>query len=289
MKKRFAQNICLGLSLLASAALPLPTFADKTPAVDTKASAAAAGATGATLPAWVLNVNSNFAGTVLFYITPNAVRMKFDKLGLVMLMKGPKWNALVYNESNKNYVDLPYEHWKAKFLLRGKRVADKSIVLIPVKTGKKQTIQGVSCYQVIVKKKEPKGTPDVIMAETWIAKDIQTPPQFNSMMKTMLDIPVDSGTPLRVFQMGKTNNKMIMVMDCYKASKSDVKVADFQPLTGYKKVKDEMAMMLDEADDPGAEADDESLDAIKKRIAAPVAPVAPPKKPGGFFDMFKSK
>lgn len=126
MKKCFAQKICLGLTMLVSTALPLPTFADKTPAVDTKPS-------GATIPAWVLNVNSNFAGTVLYYITPNAVRMKFDKLGLVMLIKGPKWNALVYNESNKNYVDLPYEHWKAKFLLRGKRVADKSIVLVPVK------------------------------------------------------------------------------------------------------------------------------------------------------------
>lgn len=129
MKMRFAQNICLGLTLIATVALPLPTFADKTPAVDAKAS-------GATLPAWVLNVNSNFAGTVLFYITPNAVRLKFDKLGLVMLMKGPKWNALVYNESNKNMVDLPYAQWKAKFLLRGKRVADKSIVLVPVKTAK---------------------------------------------------------------------------------------------------------------------------------------------------------
>ncbi|CAN5494362.1 hypothetical protein BH10CYA1_BH10CYA1_24440 [soil metagenome] len=279
MKKRFAQKICLGLSMLVSAALPLPTFADKTPAVDVKPA-------GATVPAWVLNVNSNFAGTVLYYITPNAVRMKFDKLGLVMLIKGPKWNALVYNESNKNYVDLPYAQWKAKFLLRGKRVADKSIVLTPVKTGKKQTILGVPCFQVIVKRKDASGKGDLTIAETWIAKDIQTPPQFNSMMKTMLDIPVDSGTPLRVFQMGKTNNKMIMVLDCYKASKTDVKVSDFQPLTGYKKVKDEMAMMLDEGDDPGA--DDQSLDAIKTPVK-PVAPVVPPKKSGGFFDMFKSK
>lgn len=282
MKMRFAQSICLGLTLIASAALPLPTFADKTPAVDAKAS-------GATLPAWVLNVNSNFAGTVLFYITPNAVRLKFDKLGLVMIMKAPKWNALVYNESNKNMVDLPYEHWKAKFLLRGKRVADKSIVLNKVITGKKQTIQGVQCYQVIVKKKEAKGKPDTIMAEAWIAKDIQAPSQFNSMMKTMLDIPVDTGAPLRVFQVGKTNNKMVMVMDCFKASKTDVKASDFQALTGYKKVKDEMAMMLDEGDDPGAGADDESLDTMAKPVK-PVVPVAPPKKSGGgFFDMFKGK
>jgi len=283
MKKHFAQNICLGLSMLMSAALPLPTFADKTPAVDAKASSEK------TIPAWVLNVNSNFAGTVLYYITPNAVRMKFDKLGLVMLIKGPKWNALVYNESNKNYVDLPYEHWKAKFLLRGKRVADKSIVLTPVKTGKKQTILGVPCFQVIVKRKDAKLKGELTVAETWIAKDIQTPPQFNSMMKTMLDIPVDSGTPLRVFQMGKTGNKMVMVMDCYKASKTDVKVSDFQPLTGYKKVKDEMAMMLDEGDDPGAGADEDSLDAMTKTPAKPVVPVAPPKKSGGFFDMFKAK
>ncbi len=282
MKKRFAQKICLGLSMLVSAALPLPTFAEKTPAVDAKSS-------GPTIPAWVLNVNSNFAGTVLFYITPNAVRMKFDKLGLVMLMKGPKWNALIYNDSNKNYVDLPYEQWKAKFLLRGKRVADKSIVLTPVKTGKKQTIMGVQCYQVIVKRKGVKGAGDLTMAEAWIAKDIQAPSQFNSMMKTMLDIPIDSGAPLRVFQVGKTNNKMIMVMDCYKASKTDVKTSDFQPLTGYKKVKDEMAMMLDEGDDPGAGSDDESLDAMTKTPVKPVAPVVPPKKPGGFFDMFKGK
>lgn len=266
-------------------ALPLPTFADKTPAVDAKATSS-----DKTIPAWVLNVNSNFAGTVLYYITPNAVRMKFDKLGLVMLIKGPKWNALVYNDSNKNYVDLPYEQWKAKFLLRGKKVADKSVTLTPVKTGKKQSILGVPCYQVVVKRKDAKAKNEVIMAETWIAKDIPTPPQFNSMMKTMLDIPVDSGTPMRVFQMGKTSNKMVMVMDCYKASKTEVKASEFQPLTGYKKVKDEMAMMLDESEDAGAGADDESFESMAKTPVKPAAPVAPPpKKPGNFFDMFKGK
>jgi hypothetical protein len=88
--------------------------------------------------------------------------------------------------------------------------------------------------------------------------------------------------------MGKTNSKMVMVMDCYKASKTDVKASEFQPLTGYKKVKDEMAMMLDEGDDPGAGTDEDSLDAMKAP-AKPVVPVTPPKKPGNFFDMFKSK
>ncbi|RTL38081.1 MAG: DUF4412 domain-containing protein [Candidatus Melainabacteria bacterium] len=285
MDKRFVQKICLALSLIVSSAtaLPLPIYAGKTPVADSKASSEKL------IPAWVINVNSNFAGTVLYCITPNAVRVKFDKLGLVMIIKAPKWNALVYNESNKNYVDLPYEHWKAKFLLRGKRVADKSVVLTPVKTGKKQSILGVPCYQVVVKRKDAKSKNEITMAEAWIAKDIQAPPQFNSMMKTMLDIPIDSGTPMRVFQMGKTSNKMVMVMDCYKAAKTEVKASDFVPLTGYKKVKDEMAMMLDESDDAGAD-DDESFDAMPKTPVKAPAPVAPPpKKPGGFFDMFKSK
>lgn len=285
MDKRFVQKICLALSLIVSSAtaLPLPIYAGKTPVTDSKASSEKM------IPAWVINVNSNFAGTVLYCITPNAVRVKFDKLGLVMIIKAPKWNALVYNESNKNYVDLPYEHWKAKFLLRGKRVADKSVVLTPVKTGKKQSILGVPCYQVIVKRKDAKSKNEVVMAEAWIAKDIQAPPQFNSMMKTMLDIPIDSGTPMRVFQMGKTSNKMVMVMDCYKAAKTEVKASDFVPLTGYKKVKDEMAMMLDESDDAGAD-EDESFDAMSKTPVKAPAPVAPPpKKPGGFFDMFKTK
>jgi hypothetical protein len=287
MNNRFAWKVCLGLSLLLSSSVAhlLPADAGKTPAVDAKATSS-----GKMIPAWVLNVNSNFAGTVMFCITPNAVRLEFDKLGLLMLIKAPKWNALVYNESNKNYVDLPYEHWKAKFLLRGKRVADKSITLTPVKTGKKQSINGVPCYQVIVKRKDANIKGESIMAETWIAKDIQAPPQFNSMMKTMLDIPVDSGMPMRAFQVGKTGNKMVMVMDCYKASKTEVKASDFDALTGYKKVKDEMAMMLDESEDAGAGADDESFESMTKTPVKPAAPVAPPpKKPGNFFDIFKTK
>ncbi len=278
MKKRFANKIYLGLSMLVlCGAFSAPkTFADKTP-VEAKSSEK-------TVPAWVLNVNSNFAGTVLYYITPDAVRMKFDKLGLLMLIKAPKWNALVYNDSNKNYVDLPYDHWKAKFLLRGKKVADKAVVMTPLKTGKMQTIQGVKCYQVIVKKKDPKSKQTEIVAETWIAKDIKTPPQFNSMMKTMLDIPVDVGTPLRVLQMAKTSNKMTVVMDCYKANKVDVKVSEFMPLKGYKKVKDEMAMMLDEGDEPAAGAED-PLDAMPTPVVKPVTPLVP-KKTGSFFDMF---
>ncbi len=89
--------------------------------------------------------------------------------------------------------------------------------------------------------------------------------------------------------MGKTSNKMVMVMDCYKASKTQVKASEFLPLTGYKKVKDEMAMMLDESDDAGA-GDDESYDPTPKApVKAPTPVAPPPKKPGNFFDMFKGK
>ncbi|HEY9679167.1 MAG TPA: hypothetical protein V6C76_14255 [Drouetiella sp.] len=284
MKTTLAQKIQLGLSLMALATLTSPaTFADKVAAAPAEPKAS-----GDKVSAWVLSVNSNFAGTLSYTITQNAVRVKFDKLGLVMLIKAPKWNALVYNESNKNYCDLPYDHWKAKFLLRGKRVSDKAVTMKPVTTGKSEVIQGFKCYQVIVKRKNIKTNVEETMADAWIAKDIKAPPQFNSMMKTMLDIPVDSGTPLRVFQMAKNSTKLVQVFECFKAKKTEVPTSDFEPLTGYKKVKDEMAMMLDEGDDTGAGMDDESLDSVTKPPVKPATPPPPAKKSGGgFFDIFK--
>lgn len=251
-----------------------------------------------TIPGWAISINSNFAGTMMSYITANAVRMKFEKLGLLMIIKAPKWNALVYNDSNKNYVDLPYEHWKTKFLLRSKKVASKTESMLPEKTGKTELIQGIKAYQVLVKKKRSKDDKPVLVAEVWIAQDVKAPPQFLSMMTNLIDIPIASGTPLRVFQLNNNSRQMVKVMDCYKVNKTSVPVSDFEPLKNYHKVKDEMALMLDEGDesasDPlGTGGATDPLGDLKKPASTggsltgspstPAVPVAPPKKKG-FLD-----
>src|SRR5271154_2767028 len=46
---------------------------------------------------WNLSFSSSFAGNVTSQFSPDAVRMSFDKLGITVITKGPKWDALVYS------------------------------------------------------------------------------------------------------------------------------------------------------------------------------------------------
>src|SRR5580658_4810936 len=137
-------------------------------------SSATARTTAARPESWTIDYNSNFAGAVLMQFCPGAVRMKFDKLGLTIITKAPKWNALAYSDSTKSYMDMPYEDWKEKFntgkfgghtskLLKGKGVIKAQ------PTGKSKKIQGVKADGVIVNRDGKK------FYDMWLSASI-TPP-----------------------------------------------------------------------------------------------------------------
>ena len=87
-----------------------------------------------------------------------------------------------------------------------------------------------------------------VSTELWVAKALLSPPQFKQFLSKALRVPADfQGTPLRI----SVNQKghMVQALDAYKIAKVTVSDDDFKAITGYKEVKNEINLMMD--DDEG--------------------------------------
>ena len=101
--------------------------------------------------------------------------------------------------------------------------------------------------KVILHEKNLDGVMEVA-TELWVAKTLVSPPQFKQFLSKALHVPADfQGTPLRI----SVNQKgtMVQALDAYKISKIAINENDYKPLTGYKEVKNEINLMMD--DDEG--------------------------------------
>jgi hypothetical protein len=214
-------------------------------------SADESGAAASTKMGWSIDSTSNMMGTVNCKFTDEAVFMRLDKMGLVIITTAPKWNMLVYNDVNKNSMKMTKEQWQKRF---GSGLMSKRTQKEPVTTeatNKKEKIIGYAAEQLLVKKKV-KDKISVSM-ELWLAKAIDGPAQLKALFRTFLNLPEDfKGMPLRV--LANQNGHLVPILEAYKVTKTTFPKDTFQALTGYKEVKDEMALMMDDSDEKGAES-----------------------------------
>jgi len=208
--------------------------------------ASAKSAGGSSLDGWLLNLSSNYAGTVDCQIAMEGIRMKMVKLGLVVLTKAPKWDLYVYNESNKNSLELPYSEWKNKLSFGKFQMGSKKKMPefkpVPEKTGKIMTLVGHKAQEFVLKRPNPKTNKLETFASIWMTNEIKAPPQFGELVHNFMNVPSIEGTPLRVTQ--NKYGKTIQDLDAVKVQKTKIAESSFEPQKGYKKVKDEMALML---------------------------------------------
>jgi len=186
------------------------------------------------------------------YITAKALKFKIAKLGLSIIITAPKWNAMVYNESNKNMMDQPYEIWTKKFLMHRAAEGAKKEVIEHEETKETKMIAGLKTHKVIVKKQRGGEGKILPVAEVWVAPEIKAPPQFYAMMEAMgAKTGNSAGAPLRLTTFNYTHGMItgrVSGLECMQAKKTQIPASAFALLTGYKKVTDEMALMMDEGD-----------------------------------------
>jgi hypothetical protein len=199
---------------------------------------------------WVISQSSNFAGTVFSEITSKALRMKVGKLGLIVIMKAPDWNAYVFNENTKNFVELSYKDWQKKLVgSQSSRLRDPrgQIKLESRKTGRSTKICKFKAQEYYVDRKgDPKlGIPNLRMTELWIASEIKAPPQVTEIFCSQLNVPAAKGIPLKALH--RNNGRMVSVLETLDVQKRPVPIAHFEPMKNYRRVKDEVGLMMDES------------------------------------------
>ena len=197
---------------------------------------------------WQIDYNSSFAGIVKIKFSDTAMNLKLEKMGLTVIAHAPKWNSLVYNEMNKKYMSMTDEQWKTKFasnFSKHRKVAPSDVKAEYTK--KTEKIEGLTATKIILKEKNPEGVVEV-SSELWVAKALLSPPQFKQFLSKALRVPADfQGTPLRISVNQK--GKMVQALDAFKVAKVPINEDDFKALTGYKEVKNEINLMMD--DDEG--------------------------------------
>jgi hypothetical protein len=199
---------------------------------------------------YTISQSSNFAGSVNTEVTANALHMRIGRLGLTIISKGPVWTAYVYNENNKNYVEVPKGQWDTRFSFartNGLRVKEGKTPLESKKTGKTMTIAGFKASEVeVIREARPElGLPREVTTSIWIANDIIPPPSVSQLFCQHLNVPVQRGIPLRVFQ--KAKGKMVSILDTISIKRGTIPPGAFEPMTGYRKVKDEMQLIMDDS------------------------------------------
>jgi len=199
---------------------------------------------------WVIRQSSNFAGTVFSDLTDNALKMHIGRLGLTIIAKAPKWNALVFNENSKTYVDMPYQHWQKRFVVTGKsncRDAGGKMTLLVRNTGKMTYIEGFETYECwVLKKGNPgKNIAEEKLSQLWIASNIKAPPQIAQLFCSHLGIPAQEGIPLKANRC--INGKMVSMLETLSVKRRLITASTFEPLPGYKKVKDEVELFMSES------------------------------------------
>jgi hypothetical protein len=198
---------------------------------------------------WTISQSSNFAGSVYTQLTANAVRMKIGRFGVTMIAKAPVWTAYLYNDNNKSYCELPKGRWTSQFLLprsSALRSQQGKSILKSKATGKSMRISGYQANQIeVIRPARPEmRLPEEILTEVWTASDIFPPPEVAELICRHLNVPVQKGVPLRVFN--KTRGKMVSVLDTLAIKRGPVPPETFEPMKGYKKVKDEMQLIMED-------------------------------------------
>ncbi|MBX9770240.1 MAG: hypothetical protein K2X29_02655 [Candidatus Obscuribacterales bacterium] len=173
----------------------------------------------------------------------------------------------MYNTETKNYCSFPYEVWKNKvfFMPSGKAGATRAKMqqFSVAKSGKKETIAGQSAHELLIKDEAGQQAGAI-----WMATNITAPKQFSEVIGSMVNVPLKSGgAPLKVMMRQKQGN-IAPMLETTAVGKNNVDAALFEPLNGYQKVKDEMALLFAEGEGSGGVGsilDDESIPKAKKK------------------------
>ncbi len=207
--------------------------------------------TGKKVEVWELKQTSKLVGPINCLISPEAVRIRAEKMGITWMFKAPQWDAYLFNTETKNFCTFPYAVWKDKvfFMPSNKTTRAKSEIqqMKVAKTGKTQQIGGAPAYEVALTR-----TTGAKYGEIWMASNIVAPKQFSEVVGSMVMVPIKTGgTPLRAAMFQQRAGKIVQVFDTNTVAKKTVDSSMFEPLKGYNKVKDEMALLFAESPDGG--------------------------------------
>lgn len=178
---------------------------------------------------WFMQQKSDKSGRAEVWISPEGIKISSQLVSAIV--KAPKYNAVLFNERTKRYFDVPYEDWSGRYK------QNKRSINGPLASAK---IAGLNSKKYVCppgKKNRHK------TQEIWTTADLAISRQLTDFVLHNFGLPAGLGLPLKVVSV--YDNKTSRVdMDTVSVKKTSISPSVFQIPKGFKKVDNEMELLL---------------------------------------------
>lgn len=238
-------------------------------------------ALGPPLPGYELQQWQRIAGQIRMEVNKYGGRFETTHYTLMKPLPGP--NMYFMNVQTKKYVLSPMDQWREKFTFYHREPASASDRgFTPFSPWKKigvQKICGLSAvgYTRMRTNQQPAPNDKTYTEEWWFADKLPVPPDLVEMYRKSFVMKYDSklGFPLRIREIrewyGKKQRKVEISYDTISFKKASFPQSMFVVPEGYKKVKDEMSVLMEGGDSmmdpltPGTGVSADLEEALRRR------------------------
>lgn len=192
-------------------------------------------------------LQSPHAGTLYLYVTQNGIALVFPKTGAKIVLHSPQWKVVMYNDKSKVYYVESMED-VSQMDARGRRkgaMLSHRAQANSIRKGKTALIAGMHATQYLIHTMSDSGPK---LAETWITTDFTPPKQLIDLLGKLFRIDTANfpkGMPLRV-KLSDDAGKRDLIFETLKCESQMIKTASFSYPATYKRVDNEIAVLVDE-------------------------------------------
>ncbi len=196
-------------------------------------------------------LNSPHVGLLYLYVTQGGIAVVFPKTGAKIVLHAPQWKVVMYNDKSKVYyvesiddmtnLDTRSKNHGGMAAQIARRANSNSI-----RKGKTAEIAKLTATQYLIHTMSDSGPK---LAETWITTDFTPPKQLIDLLGKLFRIETSNfpkGMPLRV-KLSDDAGKRDLIFETLKCEAQQIKSASFSYPTNYKRVDNEIAVLVDEA------------------------------------------
>ncbi len=184
------------------------------------------------LKGWDVSQVSQFQGKVHIRITPSVGRIDSNEYTVVLL---PDTRTLIYNNSNKTFCEKPRKEWLRQF--GGSEIAHAN----KVHKARSAVIAGRKATLYICDRFSRNGKLSY-STEFWTCSDLPIAAENAAAYCVFCDVPSGYGLPMRITR--KYRDHTVSMLDTLGCREMPFEPAVFKPLNGFKKVKDEMELIM---------------------------------------------
>ncbi len=209
---------------------------------------------------WILYQTSPFAGEQIAYISHDGVKSVNPQMNITCIVPAANPRIIYFNDKTKVYSEMTIDEFKANLEKRkagvdglGKAMGEQTDK--PLKKTGEVEIAGIKATQYTEESAPvpPPKSRNVLgleptasgNSELYFANDISVPAAFHMVAHKPMNVPTNNGVLLRMV-VSTGDGEKVTALDTVRVERQDLPPDTFVAPTGYKRVKNEMEVLMGE-------------------------------------------